>query len=256
MRKNMAAVLVAESVSKQFRLQRDSVATLQGLLIDWVTGRREGRRTLWALRDVSFSVEQGQVLGVIGHNGAGKSTLLRLLCNLGRRTSGRIHRLGQVSGLLELGGGVHGDLTGRQNIITIGLLNGLTKRQIREQQEEIIAFAELEDFIDQPVRTYSSGMFVRLAFAVATHFDPDVLLLDEVLAVGDANFRQKCLGRLAAFRKAGKTLIITSHDTDQILQLCDVVLVLEDGHVVMLGEPKSAIKCHVDLMRQRTKKRA
>jgi ABC-type polysaccharide/polyol phosphate transport system ATPase subunit len=256
MGKNMAAVLVAESVSKQFHLRRDKVATLQGLLLDWATGRREGRRTLWALRDVSFSVEQGQVLGVIGHNGAGKSTLLRLLCNLGRPSSGRIHRLGQVSGLLELGGGVQPDLTGRQNIITVGLLNGLTKRQVREQQEEIIAFAELEDFIDQPVRTYSSGMFVRLAFAVATHFDPDVLLRDEVLAGGDSRFQQKCMGRLKNFRAAGKTLLITSHDTKQIRSLCDAVLVLEEGRVAMLGDPESAIHCYTDLMRQRTDNRA
>jgi len=252
----MAEVLVVESVSKRFRLQRNRPATLQASLIDWLTGRREGRRALWALRDVSFSVERGQVLGVIGHNGAGKSTLLRLLCNLGRPTSGRIHRLGHVSGLLELGGGVHADLTGRENIITVGLLNGLTKRQIHEQQEEIIAFAELEEFIDQPVRTYSSGMYLRLAFAVAIHFNPDVLLLDEVLAVGDSRFQQKCLDRLSAFRAAGKTLIITSHEAGQIRSLCDAVLVLDEGHAVMLGDPESAVQCYTDLMRQRTEKRA
>lgn len=251
----MSTVLTVESISKQFHL-RGRPATLGELVTRWLRGRHEGARTLWALRDVSFAVEQGLVFGIIGHNGAGKSTLLRLLCGLGRPTSGRIRRMGLVSGLLELGGGFHQDLTGRENILTAGLLNGLTKRQVQAGEEEIIAFAELEKFIDQPIRTYSSGMYLRLAFAVAMHFDPDVLILDEVLAVGDARFQQKCLERLAAFRKAGNTLIIASHDTEQIRNLCDEVLVLEEGRVAMLGDPASAVQCYTDLMRQRTERRA
>jgi lipopolysaccharide transport system ATP-binding protein len=221
-----------------------------------MSGRYQKSRTLWALRDVSFYMEKGDVLGIIGHNGAGKSTLLRLLSGLGQPTSGRIHRSGIVSALLELGTGFHPDLTGRENILTAGLLNGLTTRQVRSGEEEIIAFAELEDFIDQPVRTYSSGMYLRLAFAVATHFDPEILILDEILAVGDARFQQKCLERLLAFRKAGKTLILTSHDSAQIETLCDEVLVLEEGRVAMQGEPEDAVRCYHDLMRQRTEKRA
>jgi lipopolysaccharide transport system ATP-binding protein len=181
---------------------------------------------------------------------------LRLLSGLGQPTSGRIHSTGIVSALLELGSGFHPDLTGRENILTAGLLNGLTIRQVQSGEEEIIAFAELEDFIDQPVRTYSSGMYLRLAFAVAMHFDPEILILDEILAVGDARFQQKCLERLAAFRKAGKTLILTSHDSAQIQTLCDEVLVLEEGWVVMQGEPEDAVRCYHDLMRQRTEKRA
>ena len=148
------------------------------------------------------------------------------------------------------------DLTGRENILTAGLLNGRTRRQVQAGEKEIIAFAELEDFIDQPVRTYSSGMYLRLAFAVAMHFDPEILILDEVLAVGDARFQQKCLDRLATFRKAGKTLILTSHDMTQIKSLCDEVVVLEEGRVVMQGDPESAEQCYYDLMRQRTEKRA
>jgi lipopolysaccharide transport system ATP-binding protein len=252
----MSAVLTAESVSKRYRIQRNRPVTLKESIIRRFTGRHSRDNVFWALRDVTFSVEQGRALGIIGHNGAGKSTLLRLLCGLGRPTKGRIRHVGQVSGLLDLGGGFHPDMTGRENLVTGGILSGLTKRQVLAKQGEIIAFAELEEFIDQPVRTYSNGMYLRLAFAAAIHFDPDVLVIDEVLAVGDSRFQQKCFEWLAAFRAAGKTSILTSHDSEQIRSLCDEVLVLEEGRVVMEGDPKSAIQCYNDLMRQRTEKRA
>lgn len=252
----MSAVLTAESVSKRYRIQRNRPFTIKESIIRRLTGRHSRDNVFWALHDVTFSVEQGRALGIIGHNGAGKSTLLRLLCGLGRPTNGRIRHVGQVSGLLDLGGGFHPDMTGRENLMTGGILSGLTKRQVLAKQEEIIAFAELEEFIDQPVRTYSNGMYLRLAFAAAIHFDPDVLVIDEVLAVGDSRFQQKCFEWLAAFRAAGKTSILTSHDSEQIRSLCDEVLVLEEGRVVMEGDPKSAIQCYNDLMRQRTEKRA
>jgi lipopolysaccharide transport system ATP-binding protein len=251
----MPIVLTVEDVSKRFYLRGRRPTTLRELATRLISGRYERSRSLWALRDISFYMERGDVLGIIGHNGAGKSTLLRLLSGLSEPTSGRIHSTGIISALLELGSGFHPELTGRENILTAGLLNGLTARQVRAGEEEIIAFAELEDFIDQPVRTYSSGMYLRLAFAVATHFDPEILILDEVLAVGDTRFQQKCLERLAAFRKAGRTLILTSHDAAQIERLCDEVLVLEEGRVAMQGEPEDAIRCYHDLMRQRTEKR-
>ena len=252
----MSAVLTVESVSKKFRLHRNRPVTLKESAIRWLAGRRDPSADHWALRDVNFQVESGQALGIIGHNGAGKSTMLRLLCGLGRPTNGRIHRAGQVSGLLDLGSGFHPDMSGRENITTGGLLSGLTKRDVLERQRAIIAFAELEQFIDEPVRTYSSGMYLRLAFATAIHLDPAVLIIDEVLAVGDVRFQQKCLERLAAFRAAGKTLILTSHSSDQIRGLCDEVLVLEEGQVVIQAEPESAIRCYEDLMRARTEKRA
>jgi lipopolysaccharide transport system ATP-binding protein len=252
----MSAALTVESVSKQYRIQHNRPFTLKESIIQRLTGHYDTGNILWALKEVSFSVEQGDVTGIIGHNGAGKSTLLRLLCGLGRPTTGYIRRLGHVSGLLELGSGFHPDMTGRENLMTGGILSGLTKHQVQEKQDEIITFAELEEFIDQPVRTYSSGMYLRLAFAAAIHFDPDVLIIDEVLAVGDSRFQQKCLERLKAFRTAGKTLILTSHDLGQIQSLCDKVLVLEEGRVVMQGDPEDAIPCYNDLMRQRTEKRA
>jgi lipopolysaccharide transport system ATP-binding protein len=252
----MSTVLSVESVSKQFQLYRNRPMTLKEAAIRWATDRRETASGFWALRDVTFSVEQGQALGIIGHNGAGKSTLLRLLCGLGKPTAGRIRREGHASGLLDLGSGFHPDMTGRENIMTGGLLSGLTRRELLDREQEIIAFAELEKFIDQPVRTYSSGMYLRLAFATAMHFDPTVLIIDEVLAVGDARFQQKCLEKLDAFRAAGKTLILTSHVPHQIRSLCDEVLVLEEGQVVMQSDPESALRCHEDLMRQRTERRA
>jgi len=252
----MEPILKVESVSKRFWIKRNRPATLKESLIQRVTGRYDKGNPFWALRDVSFSIAQGQALGVIGHNGAGKSTLLRLVCGLGRPTTGRITRRGQTGSLLELGSGFHPDLTGHENLMTGGILSGLSRNQVKVKEEEIISFAELEDFIDQPVRTYSSGMYMRLAFASTVQFDPDLLVIDEILAVGDSRFQQKCLDRLRSFQAAGKTLLLVSHDLDQIRALCDEVLVLEEGRAAMQGEPENAINYYYDLMRQRTEKRA
>jgi lipopolysaccharide transport system ATP-binding protein len=252
----MSTALTVNSISKQFRLHRNRPVTLKEALVRRLNGQIDPPRDHWVLRDVSFKLGRGRALGIIGHNGAGKSTLLRLLCGLGRPNSGTINVAGQISGLLDLGSGFHPDMTGRENIMTGGLLNGFTRREVQAQQDEIIAFAELEEAIDQPVRTYSSGMYVRLAFATAMQFDPDILVIDEVLTVGDSRFQQKCLKRMDTFRAAGKTLILTSHVPDQIRSLCDEVLVLEDGQIVMHGDPASAMRHYDDLMRQRTERRA
>src|SRR5215213_5749207 len=252
----MSAVIKAEAVSKVYQLYRNRPVTLKESLVHRLTGRGEVAQELWALNNVSFSVSRGRSLGIIGHNGAGKSTLLRLLCGLGKPTSGRLIHFGHVSGLLDLGSGFHPDLTGRENIYTGGLLSGLTAREIHEIEGDIIEFAELEEFIDQPIRTYSSGMYLRLAFATAMQLNPAALVIDEILAVGDARFQQKCTQRLEMFRAVGKTLILTSHSIEQIRNLCDEVLVLEAGRVVMQGDPEQAIACYIDLMRQRTERRA
>src|SRR5262249_64647 len=177
-----------------------------------------------------------------GHNDAGNSTLLRLLCGMSLPTRGRVRRGGPVSALLELGGGFHLDGSGRQNLMTAGLLTGLTAAEVRARHDDIVAFAELEDVIDRPVRTYSSGMFVRLAFAAAVPFDPSISVIDEVLAVGDARFQQKCLARIKAFREAGKTLVLTSHVPEQIKSLCDDVLVLDEGRLVLRAPPSEALR--------------
>ncbi len=252
----MPTVLELESISKKFKVYRNRPVTLKESVIRQLKGNRDSASIIWALRDVSFKVEEGQAVGIIGHNGAGKTTLLRLLCGLGRPSSGNIRSLGQISGLLELGSGFHPDMTGRENIMTTGVLNGLTVNQVKAREKEIISFAELEDFIDQPVRTYSSGMYFRLAFSSAINCDPDILIIDEVLAVGDVSFQQKCINKLSSFRKKGKTLILTSHDTDQIQKICDVVIVLEEGNLVMQGKPENAIQFYYKLMNQRNQKRA
>jgi len=249
-------VLEVQGVSKRFRTQRNRPGSLKELFIQRLNGRyRAAAGAHWALRDVSISLEKGRSLGVIGHNGAGKSTLLRLICGLGRPTTGNIQYWGHIGSLLELGSGFQGEMTGRENLFTGGILGGLSRREVEAIQEDIIAFAELEDFIDQPVRTYSSGMYLRLAFATVTHFDPDFLVIDELLAVGDSRFQQKCLDRLKSFRRAGKSLLIVSHDLDQIRASCDEVVVLEEGQVLMRGDPESAIRSYYDVMRQRTEKR-
>lgn len=252
----MSVVLSAESVSKQFRIHHSRPSTLRESLVRRMTGQHDPGRSLWALRDVSFEVSGGQTLGVIGRNGAGKSTLLRLLCGIGRPTSGTIHRHGEVSGLLELGSGFHQLMTGRENIRTAGLLSGLTRRQVERLEKEMIQFAELEDFIDEPVRTYSSGMHLRLAFSAAIYMNPDVLIIDEVFAVGDENFRQKCLGRLDQFRRAGKTLILASHELGQIEKTCDEAIVLEEGRLEIRSRADQAVELYQELLRKKAEERA
>jgi len=189
----MATALTIEAVSKEFRVRRNRPTTLREGFVQWLSGRHGATDTVVALRDVSFSVARGESLGIVGHNGAGKSTLLRLLCGVGLPTSGRITRNGHVSGLLELGGSFHLDLSGHDNVVTAAVLAGMTEREAHGCVPQIAAFAELEDVIEHPVRTYSSGMYLRLAFAVAVRLDPEVLVIDEVLAVGDVRFQQNAL---------------------------------------------------------------
>ena len=194
--------LAVESVTKQYRVRPSGPRTLRDSAVQWLAGTPRRHRHVWALRDVSFTVERGESLGVVGHNGAGKSTLLRLLCGVSSPRAGRIARRGHVSGLLELGGGFHLDLSGRDNIVTAGVLAGLTEAEVRARStSRRVRGAGGRD--RPPVRTYSSGMYLRLAFSVALQFDPEILVIDEVLAVGDSRFQQKCLARIAGFRAPG-----------------------------------------------------
>jgi ABC-type polysaccharide/polyol phosphate transport system ATPase subunit len=211
-------------------------------LKDLVVARRGARATeVVALEDVSFVVEPGSAVGLVGRNGSGKTTLLRLLSGIIRPTSGHVEVGGRVGSLLELGAGFHPDLTGRENVFLNGSIHGLKRAYIREQLDEIVAFAGLEEFIDLPVRTYSSGMYMRLGFAIAAHIDADILLLDEVFAVGDEQFQRKCFGKIFEFKQRGGTIVFVSHDAAAVERLCDRAVLLRNGLVEFDGRTHDAI---------------
>ncbi len=196
----------------------------------------------WALRDVSFEVRRGEVVGIIGRNGAGKSTLLKILSRITEPTAGRVSLRGRVASLLEVGTGFHPELSGRENVYLNGAILGMTRAEIRRKFDEIVAFAEVEKFLDTPVKHYSSGMYVRLAFAVAAHLEPEILIVDEVLAVGDHAFQQKCLGKMEQVAGAGRTILFVSHNMAAIQQLCGRVLRLEQGRLAGAGAPGAQIR--------------
>jgi len=194
-----------------------------------------------ALTDVSFEIYKGETFGIIGNNGAGKSTILGLIAGVLIANQGKITVKGRISPLLELGAGFHPELTGKENIILNGVLLGLTRRDVLKKIDEIIEFSEINDFIDQPIRTYSSGMLARLGFSVITHLEPEILLIDEVLAVGDIDFQKKCLEKMQCFKKSGVTIILVSHSMEDVKKICDRVLWVEKHTVKMLGEPDKVI---------------
>jgi lipopolysaccharide transport system ATP-binding protein len=235
-----------DRVSKLYRIgaQFDQ-RTFREAVTDFIALRRRteepGARDLWALRDVSFDVRRGEAIGIIGQNGAGKSTLLKILSRITEPTSGRIEVRGRVSSLLEVGTGFHAELTGRENIQLNGAILGMTRKEIRERFDEIVAFAEVERFIDTPVKYYSSGMYMRLAFAVAAHLEPEILVVDEVLAVGDAAFQAKCLRKMNDVASHGRTVLFVSHNMTAVKSLCRAAVWLRQGGVVEIGDAASVV---------------
>ena len=227
-----------DGVSRRFVVRARETHTLKELL---VARGRTGAQEVWALHDVSLHVEPGESVGLVGRNGSGKSTLLRLVARIIRPTSGQVAVEGRVGSLLELGAGFHPDFTGRENVELNGALQGLPRARIRERFDEIVAFAELEHAIDRPVRTYSSGMTMRLGFAIAAFLEADALLLDEVFAVGDESFQRKCFGVIAAFKERGGTILFVSHDASAVERLCDRAVLLRDGRVAFDGQAHEAI---------------
>jgi len=220
------------SVSKRFRLQEGS--TLREFVPAFVRGRGWSP-AFYALKDVSFSIARGETLGIIGRNGSGKSTLLKLIAGITAPTDGEVLVDGRVSPLIELGAGFHPDLTGRENVLLNASILGMTNRESRDRFEEIVDFAELWDFVDTPVKRYSSGMYLRLSFSVAVHSDPNILILDESLAVGDAPFQERCLGRMREFQRQGVTIVLVSHALPLVRTFCPRALLLEGGCIAMDG---------------------
>ena len=208
-----------------------------------------------ALKDISFGVKQGEVLGIIGHNGAGKSTLLKILSRVTGPTSGEVRVKGRIASLLEVGTGFHPELTGRENVFLNGAILGMRKAEIRSKLAEIVDFSGVEQFIDTPVKRYSSGMTVRLAFAVAAHLEPEILIIDEVLAVGDAEFQRKCLGKMSAVAKGGRTVLFVSHNMAAVQNLCSAAMVLLSGQLKFLGDTRDAVSFYVEETDQRSKTR-
>ena len=213
-------------------------------------GNRKSVEEFWALKDVSFEVKQGEAVGIIGRNGAGKSTLLKFLSRITEPTRGRIEIDGRVASLLEVGTGFHPELTGRENIFLNGAILGMHRAEIRRKFDEIVAFAEVEKFLDTPVKRYSSGMYMRLAFAVAAHLEPEILVVDEVLAVGDAQFQKKCLGKMKDVSQSGRTVLFVSHNMDAISRLCASCLYLVKGKLAMIGETRQVIKAYSEHSQQ------
>ncbi len=242
-----------EGLSKQFyRYHADRPTTMKEAIVRRFSKWRAGER-FWALRDVTFDVPPGEILGVIGRNGAGKSTLLHLIGGVGRADRGTVWVPRPIAALLELGAAFHPELNGRENIFVSSLVAGLTRAQTKERLASIIQFAELEPFIDNPIRTYSSGMKLRLAFAIGVHTSPRVLLIDEVLAVGDLGFQQKCIERILKFKSDGCSIVLVSHDMQQVGQICDRTLWLEDGTVSALGNSEVVVQQYELAMTRNTR---
>jgi ABC-type polysaccharide/polyol phosphate transport system ATPase subunit len=227
-----------DGVSRRFRVHARETRTLKDL---FVQRGRGGGEDIWALRDVTVGVSPGEAVGLIGRNGSGKTTLLRLVAGIIKPTGGRVSADGRIGSLLELGAGFHPDFTGRENVFLNGAIQGLRRAEIRERFDEIVGFAELEHAIDRPVRTYSSGMTMRLGFAIAAFLDADVLLLDEVFAVGDEAFQRKCFGRIFQFKQGGGTIVFVSHDAAAVERLCERSVLLDHGHVAFDGPTREAV---------------
>lgn len=244
---NQDVAIEVQHISKSFKISYDKSKTLKDKII---FAKKDKYEIHHVLDDVSFTIEKGEAVGLIGHNGCGKSTTLKLLTRIIYPDSGEISIDGRVSSLLELGAGFHPDMTGRENIYTNASIFGLTKKEIDERLDEIIEFSELEEFIDNPVRTYSSGMYMRLAFSVAINVNADILLIDEILAVGDSNFQLKCANKMQELKKEGITIVIVSHSMGQIEELCDRCIWLDKGKIVSDGTPQYVHKLYMEFMGQ------
>jgi len=258
----MSAVIEVDDIYKMYLLGNFGYGTIRHDLQSWIArlkgkddpnakvhGPRIGENEeFWALKGVSFSVEEGSKLAIVGKNGSGKSTILKILSRLTTPTSGEIRIRGRIASLLEVGTGFHPELTGRENVYLNGAILGMRRHEIREKIDSIVSFAEVEQFIDTPVKRYSSGMYIRLAFAIAAHLNSDILLLDEVLAVGDAGFQEKCLKKIQEISRSGKTIVFVSHSEVQVQALCDQAILLDHGKMETTGTVKEVFTRYNELL--------
>jgi ABC-type polysaccharide/polyol phosphate transport system ATPase subunit len=242
---NAITLTHASKVYRRYSRRHQFVTLKSALLSGSLTRDLRPDETFAAVRDVTVTVPRGRTLGVIGRNGSGKSTLLKLVAGITKPTTGTVHVNGRVSALIELGAGFHPEISGRENVFINGIMLGLTKREIARRFDEIVDFAEMKDFIDAPVKTYSSGMYMRLGFAVAIHVDPDVLLVDEVLAVGDEGFTHKCLDKFAEFKRRGKTILLVTHALGLVERFCDEALWMDHGSMQAIGDPKRVVGAYI-----------
>lgn len=255
-----------EKLSKRYRIgQREGYRALRDVMTNFFSSplrrrssedasRSNGRNWFWALKDASFEIKHGEIVGIIGRNGAGKSTLLKILSRITQPTEGRVEIYGRVGSLLEVGTGFHPELTGRENIFLNGAILGMKRSEIDRKFDEIVAFAEIEKFLDTPVKYYSSGMYIRLAFAVAAHLEPEVLLVDEVLAVGDAAFQKKCLGKMDEVAKSGRTVIYVSHQMNSIRMLCTTCIWLDSGKIQMVDRTIKTVSAYESSLMEKTRR--
>jgi lipopolysaccharide transport system ATP-binding protein len=252
----MKPIIKIENLSKQYRLgpSSDPYATLRETFhkiarspLKFLPGRQpDETEWFWALRDISFEVEPGEVVGIIGRNGAGKSTLLKILSRITEPTKGKVELYGRVGSLLEVGTGFHPELTGRENVYLNGAILGMKRSEVAKKFDEIVEFAEIEKFLDTPVKKYSSGMYVRLAFAVAAHLEPEILIVDEVLAVGDFAFQKKCLGKMNKSASEGRTILFVSHSIAAVRKFCNRAILLNDGNIKKIGDVDSVLKTYIE----------
>lgn len=250
----MRPIIRVENLGKQYRLgdSKKPYLTLRESIIESLTSpfkkfrKLDEKNTFWALKDINFEIEPGEIVGIIGRNGAGKSTLLKVLSRITEPTKGKVELYGRVASLLEVGTGFHAELTGRENIYLNGSILGMKRFEIQRKFDEIVDFAEIEKFIDTPVKHYSSGMYVRLAFAVASSLEPEILIVDEVLAVGDAQFQKKCLGKIGDVAKGGRTVLFVSHQMGMIAQLCERCILLEKGNLITEGKTNQVINTYLN----------
>lgn len=240
----MKSIIELKNVSKRFVIPHEKENSLKGTILSFLRGNTH--ETFYALKNISLNVLPGEFVGIIGRNGSGKSTLLKMLAGVYVPDSGKVHVHGTISPFLELGVGFNGELSGRDNVYLYGAVLGLTKKEIDAKFDEIVAFAELEQFIDTKIKHYSSGMYVRLAFSIAIQSNAPILLVDEVLAVGDANFQQKCFGVFEKFKKEGRTVVFVSHDLSAVQKFCDRALLLENGKIVKIGNVKETINYYAE----------